>query len=306
MPLLGICLKEMKSAYKRDNCKPVSQDMESAWVEAKSPSLCTSNILLASLTSISSIPFKTLSTVVQKSHDSPICLTPLRGASSLIHLQALPTFFPVSKWTALLVNILHPDLCLQHLPPVPTSHSPPLHTSFHEVLFLVTGGKKWSAIYLVPSMGCPHPCWHLWLYIPHLLTAGMITIGYICQLVWDPWGTNPPYSPTAQCVRGIHCTPIHSLCNILNSSCLQGVNISFPCKRQHPLHYLWGQQRKKGTAKNYLKYCWVRLQQLHMNVGRLWLEREEERHVGLAGRVKVLFPHLDDRCKGISYRFIKP
>lgn len=217
----------------------------------------------------------------------------------------------------LLVNIPHPDLCLQHLSPVPT-----------HVLLPCTPASRTCLQFLhhvlLPCTHLPMRSYFLWLVVKSgpwftrppawgVLTHGgtfdsipLSIVGWndndrdICQLAWDPWGTNPPYSPTAQCVLGIHCTPIHSLCNILNSFCL-----SFPCKRQHPLHYFRGQQRKKGTTKNYLKFCWVRSQQLHTNVGTSRLEWEEEKHVGLVARVKVLFPHLD-RCKGISYKFIQP
>lgn len=114
------------------------------------------SVLLASLTSISSITCKISSTVVT--------WLPLCGASSLIHLQVLYflPFFKIRKCTG--CQHTAPWLLPPASSPVPTSHSPPLHTSAQEVLFLVTGGKKWSD--LAPSMGCPHPQWHLWLISP--------------------------------------------------------------------------------------------------------------------------------------------
>lgn len=116
------------------------------------------SVLLASLTFISSITCKTLSTVVT-------WLTHL--LNSLVWSQQphspsgtlLSSLFQNKEMHWLSTYLLPPASS-----PVPTSHSPPLHTPAQEVLFLVTGGKKWSD--LAPSMGCPHPWWHLWLYIP--------------------------------------------------------------------------------------------------------------------------------------------
>lgn len=92
-------------------------------------------------------------------------------------LQEHSTFFPLSKQQHALVNIPH------WLLPVPSLHSPHLHTCAHEILFLLTGGKKWSAIYLAPSMGVlihrgiPESIC-LFLLTDRMVTAGTLSV---CQ-----------------------------------------------------------------------------------------------------------------------------